>query len=67
MTVLDANHCPGSVMFLFEAPGGPTALFTGDFRYEASAPAFQSMVAMVVQSWKALVGGPHPTSACSRG
>ena len=32
VTAIDANHCPGAAMFIFEGYFGKI-LYTGDFRY----------------------------------
>jgi len=46
-TFLDANHCPGAIMILFQPPGRRTVLHTGDCRRVTSGVPCGSQ-----NSWK---------------
>ena len=47
VTLIDAQHCPGSVMFLFEGYFG-NILYTGDFRFTDSIIKHQSLQGKVI-------------------
>lgn len=43
VTSLDANHCPGSLMLLFQLPDGRNFLHVGDFRYHRVMKTFPAI------------------------
>lgn len=42
VTYLEANHCPGSAMILFQVPGRRAVLHTGDCRQDHSSTSWLS-------------------------
>lgn len=46
VTFLDANHCPGAAMILFQPPGARPVLHTGDFRYRPSMKDYPALNAV---------------------
>ena len=50
VTFVDAHHCPGAVMILFEAPGRLPLLHTGDCRSVQPTPGLVHMPCTVGKS-----------------
>ncbi|KAF9616057.1 hypothetical protein IFM89_028523 [Coptis chinensis] len=50
VTCLDANHCPGAIIILFEPPNGKVVLHTGDFRFSEEMAKVLTLQSCAVQT-----------------
>ena len=62
VTLFDANHCPGAVMFLIEGDG-KSILYTGDIRgTKRSPPLFYARHPSTSSGFPSCLSPPHPAT-----